>query len=457
MSAGNEYLTSNTYAAYPFRDNAAGLALDGVTVHGASAKLPLNCFVDALLLVPSAVRAVYLASVEPIGPLYRLTFKDQNAATLYTYDLDWSSPSTDQFTVISIAAMAQDLVLTLAVNTAAFTAYLAGITTGDIFDDRLPFEARAVNIQGKTVQTFELYTALPLVPAPTTPGPISGDVRLESGYNIEQDAETDADIADLTNISIDAVPGAGVGVAPCQQEPSAAKKGLMALVPDESGNMQIRSDEDGCYTVIPHISIDTIEIQGTCVACCSCQDYANVTAALNKMLQRSKTSLTALSAGRSDYETGVTKFNNVLVPAYNQPVLRVNGMTGCKIMPDLVGISGSPGWATLSIAIHNNSNWPIELIQLDLGIVTPAGPFIRKVGWEYAGKGGSFNEVNPVVFPAATAVARGARYALYVLAHVDDFTATPTWTGTAILTLTVKPTNGDPDYPLTLTASYNFS
>jgi hypothetical protein len=221
--------------------------------------------------------------------------------------------------------------------------------------------------------------------------------------------------------------------------------------------VQIRADEDGCYAIIPHIALGTFEIQGTCVACCSCQDYADVTAALTKLLQRSKTALTALNAGRVSYEAGVTRFNAVLVPAYNQPVLRVNGMTGCRTVSDIAGISGAPGWVTLSVAVHNNSNWPIELTTLNLGIATPSAARIRQVGWEYAGHGGSFNESSSIVFPANTTVARGARYTLFVMAHVDDVIVPPTWSGTAVMAVVVKPTNGALPYPLTLTASYNIS
>jgi hypothetical protein len=442
MLAGSEYLTSNTDIAYPFVEDAAGLIYAEPGIVGVSALLPANCFVDAVFAVPHSTQAVYLSQIVGLvsmtGHWRRFVFYLAGTPSPSLYQFDFNAMDLDlnnYFTRIEVGAehylTGALLPMKFTVVTATLYKYLldAAWFPHNVaeFQDRLRFESRTAFLGPQRIETLELYQALPPSPEPDVAGPITGDVRLISGYNISQIVSGDS-------LSLSATPGTGDGLAPCQQPVPVIYKQFMATTPDDAGNVQLVAGGDQCYTIVPHTD-DSFEIQGTCTACCSCQDYANITKALENLFNRAKAVYDRLERTRLDttkgFEVGVTKFNADIFPQYGKPVLMVNGMGGQEWQIEGRVNTGAPHHATFTIAVQNNTSWPMTLTSLDATFVcVPADtPIIRTVVWECHGDGGRLSPTFPIT-PGFT-IPRGVRYSVYVAVRHPLWNVTPAWTVTA--------------------------
>jgi hypothetical protein len=320
MSIGLEYLTSNRQIAYPFKEDASGLSHIVDPTHGSTALLPLGFIVDAMVEVPYTVTDVYLYSIAGSGSSFTFTFTDQLGGILLAKVVSiaaWSGT----FALISLQDLPNNVVIKLVVDREIALAYLAG-TTADTFQDRLPFETKAVHPLTRFVQSLDLYTALPAPPEPDVPGTIVGDVILQAGYNLAAEVVDD-------EIDLDVVPGAGAGTTPVVDQPiPQVYRGMMQLIPDQKGNIKLQAGDDKCYAVVYDKTANIFFIHGACTACCTCDDYENAAKAMKKLLDRSAAVLHSLDAGHADYELGVTDYNSIIAPSYMYPFLKVNGSKG---------------------------------------------------------------------------------------------------------------------------------
>lgn len=380
MAIGTEFLTSNLNVAYPFQENALGLARTEPAVHGSSATLPPDFMVDAFLSLRSNALPLYLATIIPGVNSFTLTFVDILATVQLVVTVSttgWLPTST--FEHVDVDYPAKGVYGKLVFYAPSALAYLADPTVSQ-FGLTLPLESTAAVPRNASVETFELYTVLPPVPDPDTPGPITGDVQLESGYNVATDLEAE-DTGDVTDVSLSAVPQ---GQAPCEHEESEYIKGFMQLLPDENGNIQITNGDDECYAIIPLVPAQTFQIQGSCKACCSCDDYKNVATALERLMQRSKAALAVLTTahnGPNGYTVGVNWFNQHIAPTYDGAKVVLVGQAGAQWCQDPAVRGGSLHLATLDLSIKNNTQYTMFITSITWNTAAMAPKVVMLRNW----------------------------------------------------------------------------
>jgi len=407
MPAGNEYLTSNHQIAYPFAEDAEGI-LDG--------SMPSDMFLDAVLLVSSdRMTPACLCRMAHIEDTFSLQIEDLDGLTIYSGVGIWA-PTGDEPDYIELPIVESGTTpetkptFRAVVSVARFQEFMDGAMGSPAvdFDTALPLEASVAIPRPKRVETFELYRGgLPDTPAPAVIGPISGDVKLKSGYNIDQvvdftdEAIITGDITpDTRVVTIAATPGAGEGIYPCEDDavddpswvglPTRGENTLLAQVnPDGRGNITIEGGDEECYSIVPYPSVGTIQIQGTCEACCTCEDYERVALTIADLQQRSVAILATLTSARDEYyEPGVTHFNAVIAQEYLvEPKLQLNGSSGPGAGSDDLP-SHAINWATLTYSVKNNRPDAVRPKSYTMTITSPANVVVRHTMWEYDSQGG---------------------------------------------------------------------
>ena len=393
---GTEYRTSNAQIAFPFKEDADGLARILDPVHGLTATIPEDLVIDALFTMPDTVTTLYLNRIDANSATeFTFVFWDQLSNEVLTIDLDTTEMS-GAYHVINGADLDEIQLTTgkVILGVEAATAYLAGISGTDMFSSTLPLERSTVEPLNPKVLSFRLYNDDVATPPEHEP-PNSGEVKIMSGYNTVTSLEEETD-TDTTELLLDIQPTAGEGLAPCEEEDVPAQPLRMSLRPDNAGNFNIQSGEEECYNIVP--IGDTIEIQGVCEACCSCQDYIDMVEALNRLLENAKTVYCTLryahdgpnAAGAQDcvtperpttnasYTRGVEYFNSVIVDRFVSPTVKVNGAVGAS--PGGGAEKGEEGtkynshsWVKFVVVIHNGYDEDIEVTAYGFGMSQPAG------------------------------------------------------------------------------------
>lgn len=434
MSSGTEFLTSNAQIAYPFQEDSTGLARDNVAVHGNPAALPVSMVVDGLALVSlaSVSGKLYLSSITAVaGTVYHFVFIDDATIPNTIIEGDYDASSLDMaltYDVIEIVAGVSFVKFT--VDTVMFAAYLAGCTA-DTFGFTLALERRVVD-------TFR-YKLNSLI----TPDVVTGRILLVDGYNSQFTTEDLGN--DTTSITLDLSPGAGLGVYPCAAQTPVVTKGPMGLTPDDAGNIRLVGGDDQCYSIIPNPgNPDGFLITSSCVACCSCEDYANVTTALRISLNKASLALKKLNAGRTIYQDGVKEFNKPIADRFIGPQVFASGYGGLAkryTEGTWSGVDhGSPGWATVTVQIQNNSAGIVTVTAATLTL-TPAFE-IQTVNWTLDGKGGQAADLAPAA-AAAGNIGIGRQLVmnvrLHTMGHVESL---PNWSGDVTVNTHVEPPVG---------------
>jgi len=445
---GAQFLTSNLQIAYPFRENASGLARTVPSTHGGAASLPLDFLVDAYFSIRADDSLLYLKEISALGGTqYSLVFANVGGTlqASVTVDVAGWSPLIS-YDRVSVEDVSHGVYGKLVIYIPSALAYLAGTVGTDSFGNGLPLENSVAVPRNACVDTFELYDVLPPVPDPDTPGPINGNVRLTSGYNVVTELEAVA-AQDLTNINLSASPK---NQAPCTHEDSTYVKGLMQLLPDENGNIQITSGDDGCYSIV-FVSATVMQIQGTCTACCTCDDYKNVATALENLLIRAKAALDILDDAHHNpfhgYSYGVEYFNSVVAPERIVPKLLATGHAGAAWSQDPTLRSGSLQLATITLIVRHNWRYKYMLItnytfatsgmsevvslrewsttKNGTDKVIYRGPLTNLVGFNYSGV---FPVPPPYPWNALQQLGRGEEIQHHLLIEVPYYDASPiTW------------------------------
>ena len=428
MQLGNEYRTSNTGIAFPFRENASGISYSG-TEHGPNARISPRIFVDALAFVPPNVQELYLQEIAHTGSTHELFFVDTYGNPVISVQLsDAELDAHDLYMTGTWHFPALPVTLKLVISVPDFVDYAASFTGLDSFGFSLGLEHTVLNIKSPTVDSFEIYEEMPVIPAPHTPGPINGRVQLFSGYNINTRHDPSEEF-DTSEITIAAAPTTGEGLAPCQEGLVDFYRGLQELVPDEDGDVKMLGGPEGCYSIVPFENI--LSIHSSCRACCSCEDYENTAKAIHELLMRSQATLETLkNAHVNYYNPGVQHYNSIVANRYINPVFEVNGMAGAEWSEDSRVRSGSPGWVTIVAALKNNTAYRLQPLRLGANI--QPNPIIRQLAWEYGGVSNQWAlpvTLNSLLLTHLPVVERGQQLTIYALGRVG-FDMQPHWAGT---------------------------
>ena len=440
-----EYLTSNQQVAYPFCEDAAGIREQSL--------IPLDLVVDgAFEHNPGQVVSAYQAHLSEVqrvssGQLDLTVLLDNISLTLSaTLDPDPVVSSDTPWILCGASQQYPPCRARLVLSRAALISYLAGLTNGQSlsFGISLPFEPSTLDFSSLGVNSLVLWNhgpADPLHPGTILPestglgngdiadGAIQGDIAIGCGNNISVD-QPDGPAGDLTTLQISAVPGAGTGTLACDPTTVVVSNCPAGLTP-ASGNIQLKTGPDGCYQLVPAASTGTIQIQGHCQACCTCDDYEAFLTYLSGLCDRVRALKLVLDDGRTEYETGVARFNSVIAPQFMVPLLKIYGYRGPDWAPD--SNRGSPNWFRGVIQLINQRNNPITIISMVLQV----NGQIDQSSWTM-GPLTTTSEVFPP--PGLPVILAGQQLSLTALASMPLTTwlAAPGWT--AQVTCTVRDT-----------------
>ncbi|MFC1453602.1 hypothetical protein ACFLQL_00290 [Verrucomicrobiota bacterium] len=298
MSIRSEFLTSNVHTAFPFKENAVGIVYPPIDYqHGASATLPADFMVDALLSVPDGVTSVVLYSIERLtSSSWQFKFADDTGTVIFTYDI--TSVPDFQYNEFATIKMYDESLRWCLIFTVMnmWNTYLEEIPVGntDSFGVTIPFESSVINTLNPRLTAVTIGEVLT---------EYAGKLKLIGGYNLEILETTDID--DSTILTLNISPGLGLGLAPCEEITTPR---LMELIPDSDGNIEIK-DANGCYNIVPHQLTQTVEIQGDCYQCCNCSQYVNVGLAIKKLVDRAMASKTSLTEFQTKLNDAIANYN----------------------------------------------------------------------------------------------------------------------------------------------------
>ena len=301
MRLGGEYITSNKYTAFPFKEDSTGVVYEGLGTHGSGATVPADFLVDAQLLAWSS-DTVFLSSIEKTsGTSVTLNFSDDTPTEIYSVAITIPTISGDAFSIVPLYSITppddqfEVVIYGRLVATEAFTTYLTAMPIGtNTYDLTLPFSPHAVDQRSSKVLSLEARNTMPVTPGRGLDA-LDGAITLRSGYNMDLEAEANDAETDVQEITLAAIPGAGLGVVPCDdtsivfEDPAPPQQ----LHPDTDGNVRIVGDD--CYDVLPDRTAGTIQLQGSCYACCDCDDFTAIGDDLSGLLDRTKVLYTDLS------------------------------------------------------------------------------------------------------------------------------------------------------------------
>ena len=357
-----EYLSSNSMIAYPFREDAPGLT-------NGSPLIPNDLIVDAGFEVDSAfisrAEVLLLTGVTRIsataldivvsGYGQYAEFHILAETTINAYN-QAITPWVLAAGSLSSPSMSGKIVL----GREALVRYLATLSDGQhiSFSDQLPLEASTQDIATPGVTDFALYNNGPLKP-PSMTG-ISGDVVIGAGYNIAV-VQEDKAVGDISQITLSATPGAGLGQLPCTDTPATGNvpPGLSSV----NGNISLQPGSDTCYSIVPYPQAGILMVQGRCQACCTCDDYTRYLEYLKGLCDRIRATKTELDTSHDMYQDGVTKYNKSIAPKY----MNVNLALNCARGPDYFdGGSGAPTRLRVIATFTNLKNKPVNITNWNI-------------------------------------------------------------------------------------------
>jgi hypothetical protein len=362
-----EYLSGNELVAYPFTEDAEGLVQHADTpVHGASATLPRDFFLDAVILMPDRFSdEVFLASIEHTGAAFEFTLVTDIDRALAVFTIPLAPlPGRTPIAFRDTASMTTVRLLT----GPSFSSYLGGMAASstDAFGTRLRFETAAVDLRPQRVDKLIVEQSV---------GPdveLSGQVVFVPGFNVDYSINppTIPSGDATTQLRINAVPHGGVGqFNPCEdpKPPIDYLAFLNGVGPDEDGNLTL--DPGACHRLNLEPAANLLGLYNDCEPCCSCQDYANAVEALRKMFVDLEDLRSMLVDGLIvDHNDLVLLYNDTILPKYKDLVVTGTGHIGPK-PGDPSNVERNPdarNWATVSIRVNNRTCEDIDDAGLKL-------------------------------------------------------------------------------------------
>lgn len=342
-----EYLTGNESIAFPFKEDAEGLA-GAASSHGTAALLPRDFLLDLVATIPAGYQEqIYLKSIARAGSTY--TFVFGGAATSPGL---WSITAMPaERSVVSFQNSVDRITLRM-VTGPSFATYLQAMSnpSTDEFQLRLPLETATVE--------FTPHKLLDLLLGAQE---LAGDIVLYEGYNIELVSTPQDPASGLSSrLTINAGSGLGAGkYNPCSEHTPLDYIGrINGQTADESGNLRL--DGDTCFRILPDAWSSRIQIANDCLPCCTCDDYANMVEALRALYVRFKAAKDALDATVLKVNQDIVKWNDEIVPVLFKVTADIyvtrGNQTGVFTDPDRRTSSGkSPNFASVVSMVRNPS------------------------------------------------------------------------------------------------------
>lgn len=332
MSEAKEYLTSNRYVRYPFKDDTV-LTRGGVRIDDDSSRTVLGCFVDAMIQMKDGV-----SYGDPVVSGISITG--------HTLSFNINAPGTAATTITCTRSKTMFPVISKEAEWGWYTFVLSsdGIREfeehseliGDISESELHFSSRCIGRPQSKVSCFEIYggrrvnkdtgkrlsVSEALSEDPDTT--VAGDVKFVPGYNCDI-SYNEASLYTDAGISFRATPGAGMGIAPCECDDHELVDTDVNTLGLFSSDGHVRLFNDTCYDVLP-VKVSDEEgmlfLSVKCKACCTCDMYASIVndrliPLKNKILESRKD----LNKAYNTYETNVNLWNNRLNTALKEDVV----------------------------------------------------------------------------------------------------------------------------------------
>lgn len=344
-NGAEEYLSGNCLVNFPFAD---GQDTQGV----------FACFADALVYVIGADEPV-IRNVTSDGITLRFELavgqdverlsvaRSSVAFPIASGRRSWGS---FVFVLSSMGIRSTGAIPETICPTPAGSSSLAG--------EGLSLAPRCVVHAPRGVTSIKVYDGV----RPKSAGPhftLDGDVSFKPGNNFAF-----AQVEGVNGFELRAVPGAGMGVIPCECEEG-----------DDNSKSQLYSEDgharlfnDTCYDMVPSTTDGTIQIHAKCTACCTCQMYEDiVNQRLVSIFNEVKQVKKDLKEYLATYEEAVDKFNKRMKrPAEEDVILTLSCAPqaknlGSRLSPD-GGVLGYMNRAIYTAVIRNNSFFDIDFI-----------------------------------------------------------------------------------------------
>ena len=142
---------------------------------------------------------------------------------------------------------------------------------------------------------------------------LTGDLLLQGGYNIvlQESVRTYTERAGAVSLDIEAIAGAGYGVAPSPCDPDGDLRSINAVGPDLHGHFVLGATD--CYrAIIPIISSPTpgifdptpatVQLFNDCEQCCKCEDYENTYRAIDRLYNKGRNTGLRLARTIDDFK-----------------------------------------------------------------------------------------------------------------------------------------------------------
>lgn len=378
--AGNGYLSGNELVPFPFEDGKS-LAWEGSVADADAAQIALEkCFVDAGVAFssnPSEEDAwPSVGDFGVSGNVLRFVLRFGGTETRLSV-----SSSGAKFPIVDGRTDAGSYVLVLSsegirdfisfCSSSGVSPPSSGSSSpsGMDGDCYLRLCAKCVTFAPEPLSSIRVFDGV----GKKEDGPhfvLSGSVEIRPGNNMRLSEPEDED----NGISLDAVPGAGMGKIACSCSGSG---GALAALTGPDGHLRIFNDT--CYDVEPcekeEIEVDgetrtsrVLRLHAKCIACCQCSMYESIVndrlVGLANAIRKIKSDLDKLRLGDSGYEKSVSKFNGrIAKPSLKDVRLTLSGMpvgadVGQKLEDTLV--SGKMERCAFSAFLSNGSFSTIE-------------------------------------------------------------------------------------------------
>lgn len=299
----NEYLTSNEYIAFPFRDSAEGLYEFGNSPDYITPTFPQNGITDAVITYYGG-HQIYLLTIDKAGADIEFSFGTDTGSIVVAGAV--LGDLVDRFVVTG-----RNSVLEVSVKFVVgrgLYEYIDGAPDGTLnFGTSLPLTDHAMDAKPYKVTDFSVKDATG----------IKGIVDFVPGYNMEIEYTED-----INEILFSVIPGAGEGrFDPCDEsivEPISFLASINGKRATDGGGM-ILGGSGECYRVIA--SGGGFILINDCKPCCECKDYENFATLLSQMLIKYINVKTKFMGADDEVDGGMVLKHNNDVTYFNENVI----------------------------------------------------------------------------------------------------------------------------------------
>ena len=449
MATDQEYLTGNRKIRYPFAEDTV------LSTEADKSLVVFGCFIDAFIQPKSLAADTdpYVSGISMDGGMLSFVLHGTVGSEDVSLPLTCTQSRTVRFPVIR--GQTDWCWYTFVMSSDGIREYseaqLSGDPVDDVSGDIVRFSKRCLGYYSSMeVTSLKIYggkgwntaagrrytrlEAMELAPDAT----VTGDIVLQTGHNMSF-VPGFADIPLLDNeagrITLNAVPGAGLGVLPCGCVETEGYKtpGLLSV----DGHSRLFNDT--CYDLVPRVfsgEYAELVMHAKCKACCTCEMYGDI---VNNRLVPLKDSILAskgvLDDATKTYVENVDKWNKRLKTATpDDIVISVSAVPLDAAATDLRktrGVSGLMNRCGFSATVRNDSFVTVD-VKFDGVFAANGDIFECQVSYMDSDK-------NPVVLSAPdgyvkVALPAGRSVALTCFVRLRNLVKTDVQTGFTVRT-----------------------